>query len=577
MLKKGTAFLLLLCFCGLLLAGCRESPALQDIVYNQDNAEDVSQVDSLINNDKDNETTDEQIFSLSEQDSDKTRDWDNNIAEQGQETTSDESAADITYDENAGNDYQNNQTYSDETKDSAGGDSSETDSSPEGSSNNDDGGISENEQAGAGSYDENAKKQVVTSDGTYIEVPENVNSVSAVGEAAVLVEMLGGSGRLAATSESFAENSLGQSVFGDSADVLWSDEGRTELDEAAFRALLAKKPDVAFEISGDMTFTEDQISRLEAAGITYVALPSFSTAEGIRESVSLVGQILGDQSADGGVNAQAKAEAYLAWYDALIGDLASRVTPYAANQVNYDNDGSDGKVKYLSSGASSGLNSLFISDWDDGATYTLYNSAGVVLSSQGVAVTTQGYTTSPLSYFMSLGGVNNMAASTAGGLTSESVYINTFNSVSHRQEISGSLSYNSSNRNRMTQDLGGESYPAVIAASSEIRDKLQSSSLWRFYGVVSNGMYSYYGFLDSQNQIVRSTISGDYEIYVNPSGVGSWYEGSVESPLEAVWVAHRFNGAYTESEMRTYISDFYSQFYGYTLSDSQITEILNGK
>ena len=53
MLKKGTAFLLLLCLCGLLLAGCRESPALQDIVYNQDNAEDVSQVDSLINNEKD--------------------------------------------------------------------------------------------------------------------------------------------------------------------------------------------------------------------------------------------------------------------------------------------------------------------------------------------------------------------------------------------------------------------------------------------------------------------------------------------------------------------------------------------
>ena len=580
--KRTAEILLLIVFCILLLAGCRESPALQNIVYNQDNAEDISQVDSMINNKEDNEETDEKISALKEQESEKKRDWDNDIAQQGDKTTADEQAADINYDKNTENQYNNNQTWSDNEKDSQGGSGNNSVSDPNGTSNNNNGGISENNQNGAGSYDENATRQVVTADGTYIEVPENVDSVSAVGEAAVLVEMLGGSGRLTATSESFKGSSLSQSIFGsEDAAVLWEDEGETQISDANFNALLEKHPDVCFEISGDMSFSESQIAALEAAGITYVALPSLDSATGISQSISLIGQILGDKSSGGGVNAVEKAEKWQQWYERLMKDVSSRVSPYAANGVNYDNT-QDGTIKTLSGVSGSGVNSLFVSDWDDNALYSLYSSTvGCVLSSQGMAVTTKGYTDSPLSYFMSMGGVNNMAASAIEGgvLKSEKVYINTFNAASHRTEISGSLSYNDSSnaKTRMTNNLGGESFPAIIAASEEIKAKIRNSNQWTSYPAISNGTGVEYGFVDSHNDIVRSTIVGNYDILVNPSGAGSWTEGSAESPLEAVWIAWKFRDAFTEAEMRSYISDFYSQFYGYTLSDSQITEILNGK
>ena len=67
--KRTAGILLLIVFCILLLAGCRESPALQNIVYNQDNAEDISQVDTKINNKEDNEDKEEKISALKEQES----------------------------------------------------------------------------------------------------------------------------------------------------------------------------------------------------------------------------------------------------------------------------------------------------------------------------------------------------------------------------------------------------------------------------------------------------------------------------------------------------------------------------
>ena len=156
--KRTAGILLLIVFCILLLAGCRESPALQNIVYNQDNAEDISQVDSMINNKEDNEETDEKISALKEQESEKKRDWDNDIAQQGDKTTADDQAADINYDKNTENQYNNNQTWSDNEKDSRGGSGDNNVSDPNGTSNNSNGGISENNQNGAGSYDGKCKK-----------------------------------------------------------------------------------------------------------------------------------------------------------------------------------------------------------------------------------------------------------------------------------------------------------------------------------------------------------------------------------------------------------------------------------
>ena len=52
-----------------------------------------------------------------------------------------------------------------------------------------------------------------------------------------------------------------------------------------------------------------------------------------------------------------------------------------------------------------------------------------------------------------------------------------------------------------------------------------------------------------------------------------WAEGSVESPLEAYWVAYEFYGTYTLDQVKSKTSEFYSTFFGVTLSSSELTAI----
>jgi hypothetical protein len=47
----------------------------------------------------------------------------------------------------------------------------------------------------------------------------------------------------------------------------------------------------------------------------------------------------------------------------------------------------------------------------------------------------------------------------------------------------------------------------------------------------------------------------------------------VESPLEALWAAYQFTGAYTLEEVKAETSSFYQQFFGITLTADQLTAI----
>ena len=67
---------------------------------------------------------------------------------------------------------------------------------------------------------------------------------------------------------------------------------------------------------------------------------------------------------------------------------------------------------------------------------------------------------------------------------------------------------------------------------------------------------------------------------VNPSGVGSWTEGSPESPLEALWADQLFYYDLSETEafenIRSSIEEFYYTFYGHTLTPQELADIQDG-
>jgi ABC-type Fe3+-hydroxamate transport system substrate-binding protein len=445
-------------------------------------------------------------------------------------------------------------------------------------------------------------KKMIDVNGEYFTVPEKVDSAGAVGEAAVIVSMLGGFDRLRAVSEDFSSNSLIQNAFNsnseDTPKVLWKGNGSSGINEEDFNRLIALSPQVCFEFSGENTFNEDQYKALEQADIVCVTLPRPTTTDNIKQAVRIVGEVLGDRSTDKGTNAPQLAQEYINYMNSVINEMGNTVKRATCNLVDYDNDKTVNGTKYLSSGENdttgttfSGKYSIYISRWDDSTSYKIYNSLDVFMEGKGAAVARSGYSSSPLSYYMSLAGVINTPAMFPDFGVPQNWYVNPMIPSTKSMQLSGNyklpsgycltLTNNdtSSNTGARTNGLGnGAVFPAIIVDSQSLKSKIKSDSLWKAYGYVraKNGDAQNFGYLADDGSIIESTIIDSYDIYVNPRGIGNWSDGSVESILEPVWLAWKFYGAYTEDEVKEKIKDFYQKFYRYELSNVQLKIILEG-
>ena len=229
-------------------------------------------------------------------------------------------------------------------------------------------------------------RQLVDAAGRTVELPESVEHVAAVGEAAVLVEMLGGPERLSVSSASLSSGLSGE-LLNSECEMLWSGDGRSPLSAEEFSRLLELAPQACLEISGQTSFSEEQLAALEEAGIPYVVLPALNTDEGIRLAVILIGQVLGGQ---GEPDAVKRAEEYLAFHDRVLSLVASRVSPWLPDGVDY----ATGNTAAGGSGTE-GVTALFVSGWDDTASWSLHDDAYETLSGTGLPYTATGYLRSP--------------------------------------------------------------------------------------------------------------------------------------------------------------------------------------
>ena len=160
----------------------------------------------------------------------------------------------------------------------------------------------------------------------------------------------------------------------------------------------------------------------------------------------------------------------------------------------------------------------------------------------------------------------------------------------------GSSRANTSLAFKLLFGLGEDSFPGIIVSNAAVAEKLQDSTLWKT--TTYSTQYSSWngsnilGFsthvpcflvedssfsLSSLGQSLYSCITGEYDVYVNPTGgIGNWMNGSAESVLEAVWAAAMLSGYDKESMYKT-IQDFYSTFYGLELTTDEIdTYVLAG-
>jgi ABC-type Fe3+-hydroxamate transport system substrate-binding protein len=389
-------------------------------------------------------------------------------------------------------------------------------------------------------------RQIVDATGDYVDIPENISNCTAVGVAAQLALMLGGSEALLGTDENVLYSSIAGQI-GVSANVWWSGNGTAGISDDCFSALLAAKPDACFVISGQNTFSEGQTQQLKDAGIAVVMLYALSSVDSLGYNAQIMGEAF--QNTD-------KASRYASW----VSDLLSQVSS-------------------ATSGTDAFTSSLYLCGWDYGANYQALGRDGY-----GVAYAYTANKLQLMSTMMERAGVVNTStdAYSAGRNTSDYVYVMPRTNGSGGS-VSGSLGILNVGNLESKYDryvtrvtgtgriqLGDPLYQWIIVNSQDTKSQLEESVFWQFDpNIDSNG----YVYIDG-NKTYQSII-GYYDIFVAPQGQFGCdlAEASVDSALEAWWVAAKLLGTYSLDQVKAETSAFYLDYYGITLSDGVLYDM----
>lgn len=555
------------------VTGCRESLVLTQIIHDQQAQEKDTKSDTKVaKNDKESNIQDDQLNK--QKDTDTKRKTDDKQEKSVKGKGNNGTANDTTHNSNANNSKNN---------DSDGKKSDNT--------GTDDG--KKQDDSTAGESDDPNARQVYDSNGNVVDLPKNVNSVAAAGNVGIIAQMLGGKGILTGTSANVKEG-MASTVFSDEgigkAVTYWTGKGDSPMSSSSFNTLVKADPDVCLCESGSNSFSSGQIATLKKKKIAYLTVPRLNTYSNIKSCVEAIGEAIGNRTSKGGQNASSLATKYVKYADGLIDDVEGQTGYYSWNNKDYNRDAIANGEKAKKNTAKNGKYALYVSDWSSG-TFTMSLKGSQIWSETGIAVAPHGYSDSPLSYFMSSAGVCNNGARFSRNTSSEYA-VTPFNINNVKASISGGYSlYPDTNEsfarayNGSSVDYGlGETknstkkFSAVIVANNSIKsafEQSEDSGMWKNNGKVTVNGTTDYGF-NAGGNLITSYVRGSYNVYVNPSGVSEWSEGSAESVLETIWTAWKFQG-FSESDVKTNIKEFYSTFYRYDLSDNQVNSILAGK
>ena len=615
MKKKVFTFILLL-FLTASLCGCRYSAAIEKVVLDRLRAEEIIEDEQMLDNEPEAETENESIPDIQEETEAEREDEHKEEApvydEEPESIPETRPSGQVTYndanfvtDEPAKSSNTNTSPQSDipngtdtikeQESESKEPESREAGSQPEEPSTEPENGSSDEPESSPGQggdpseeiNDDNQGeggqeggsrtiRKVYGLNGIEQEVPENVDTVAAVGDGAMAVLMLAGSECLAATSSSISSGIFSaESIFPGlgSVPVLWDGTGGSGIGSSDFARLIEIRPDVVFEVSGQATITEAQAQELINNDIYYVTLPNVTSITSAREMVRIVGEVLGDRTERGGANAPQIAAAYSSWID------------------------TEASAAYTGDAYQNRYFTLYVDDWDPDAIYEV----GGILKGNGAAViqTYLGANFSAISGFLSLANVVNVtfASSFAG---TRKVYYTPFNynrasvNVIGRYEllktdILGNVASGATVEMPDPDDpeytikvaadtLGNGNFTTIIAGNNLTKEGLESNELWQAYPL-TEGEIIYYGFAGSDGlpNVTNIGEGTEFDVVVNPCGLCRWSEPGVESILETVWAAYAITGKYSEDTVREKIQDFYSTFYHYDLSSAEISMILEGE
>lgn len=571
--KKTIQAAILMAGATVLFSGCRPSPILQQTQYTDD-ASAVDNTQKQLDPD-DNGEQDDRLKNKEIENSDTIRDTKNSAGKQDDSSDSSGKSVKINYDSKSSSDN------SGETDLSGGLEELQDADNPNGGNDSSDGGDNQEDNGASDTTPgQSGKTNTVTdADGKKVKVPENVKTVTAVGAAAAMVEMVGGKGRLVGSSESFTDNDFAKSIISEvgsgTVKTWWDDDGSEAISDGSvsgknFQALLKAKPQVCFVFSGEDTFSDKQLAALKKAGIICLTLPALSSDEKLKDAVQIIAEtLLTNKTA--GRSAGSIADDYSAWVDNVISDVKAK----------------SGDTKIYSE---------YIAAWDDSVSYTLKNTYDALPSEaglsgnkgSGVAIGWSEKKASLITTFINAAGITNESSESKAFADKKGVYVTpmfhqfspAFSSSAYSYYDGTGAGYDYFVSHRLGNDsyalLGTSNFPAIIVANKDVKEKIELNWFWQYHGEFNYDKFHWKsGYLNTEKGIMfYGSIGGDYDIYVNPYGLGDWAAGSVDSPLEAYWAAYRISGDYSKSSLNSKVSSFYENFFDADLSTSQLKTIL---
>ena len=437
------------------------------------------------------------------------------------------------------------------------------------------------------------------STGQSTRLPENVHSVAASGNYAILVEMLCGPGALVGTNNAAKNTVASKQAFAsegfENVPVLWSDDGTPNIAE-----ILTQSPNCILQENSTRTLTAEEQNALTEAGLTCTILqvPEISGASitdaQLLSAVNDVGELLapGFGNTYAGVNNKSSkdmAAEYVRQHDEAINNVVNANGGYSykvleGTSYSYIYQGDKDSGTQTTQLSNNRYTTAFVSAWTNcnvsaisvgsSRSYSgtslgyLSEQTDILDTSDGIGLSISGQPSGFLlmDYYMqcagvvdnSFGGVCPAAASAsdsralptvirAGGLND--------NLVSNQRDTfwlgSSPLWFSESGSWTVDTTLVGMSkFPAVLARDTNIATKMRTSANKQ------NGFYN---------------VGLTYSIYIMPSGLfGSWADGGLESFLLAPYAYCLFQAgdlSIASTYINNYCSTFYRQGAGAVISD----------
>ena len=552
-------------------SACRQSPVLQQVQYVEHAEADPNQQQR--DNNESHTLPDQEIAARTEQTTASRREnQDDSKAKKGDENNApNQSAAKENYDQAGQN--------RDEAAQGA-----QTQPNNNGQNNNSPAPTPENNGGGAPTPGQGPEE--------VYQLPENIDKVLALGDAALYVEILGGRDRLASSSESVLQNHLygqllypqGKSFYpywsgdvnnpayvsqnGESlADALHNTEIGAIIYDATQTNLMNELNAIGYTADPEGKSNTSYLNAMNSKGehIALVPLPAFNTTQHMMDNAAHIGQVLGYRlEADGSRKeggARDKANEYNDWVRGIISEVGGRNHTFTGpDKIVFDQDSlRNGGTDQGYAGA--GAYTILLDDWNPTLSYS--TSTMENLSGSGMATARSGNlrTESPASFFISLGG----AANTAVLFQDIDVfsYAVSPTPLAYVNPLPAGPDYQNA-ASFMTRGMGngtsrdGNPFNTILVSSDAAKATMTMDPLWR--GTNSD-----------------TNLYGAITPVTNPFGIGDWKRGSPESPLEAIFASMVFSGDFTQEELHQRIREFYAQFFGITPDDAVLWDILNGE